>query len=878
MIICRFCGLQFNKVPSIFKHIQSHNIRIDLLSEFHCFHRSCNGVFSSYRNLRSHLYTHIDKNDKSAVELKVSVSVALVSNTNCNFEFQDNNDCNNLESNYTDAEQNSNSSCGNEILILEENLSYDSDSSVNSDSSFDCDNYCNNKKILGRKKDANITPSHCKSQLTDFIAEELSDVYCDPLCTKKDIQTICTFTENIASCEILKNVRERIVEIVRLTNDVTREKDLIEISDLLEIIKDPLSDINTEHKRNLYYKSVGALVPFKSFVMGPGRGPNAQGLEEPRFSTGMYFKIEDILEKLFKLPNVYDTIINYMEKVKIDCANIDAYISYVNGASWQRKLRNFEGKTVIPLSLFLDDFEPNNSLGSHSTLYKMCGVYFSIPALPLELITKLTNNFVTSFHFTDDRKAHGVASALSPVIASLDRLYNEGLNVNINGTIKTIYFCLAYIHSDNLGLNETLGFVDGFNANYYCRFCTAHKDEMHILCNEIPRYLRNVDNYNRDLITNDQAKTGIKHNSTLNNARIDFHVTDIYVGDCLHDMLEGVCKYNTSYILLDFMENQKLFSLQTLNYRVEYFNYGPNDKKNKPTLFTIEKLKERTVKMSGSEMHTFVRYAPLIFGDLVPQNSKPWQLFLYMREILLFITSPKIARDSIDYLKHLIANHNSLFSKLYGNLRPKYHFLTHYPTIIKESGPPVYYWTMRQEAKHKISKQYCKVNSNRKNMLLSLSWKHQMQFCNRILRNEGFENINPIIIPKKRFNLDANETRHVETSVERNIENYVRVEKIKICSFIYMKDSVIITNYDDEGYPEYYAILKILVNIKELSDIIFVCNKLSVEYLHPHFQSHMVKRIKDEVIVSFCDVIVNYPMKLSIAGESEQFVVNRYYF
>jgi hypothetical protein len=43
---------------------------------------------------------------------------------------------------------------------------------------------------------------------------------------------------------------------------------------------------------------------------------------------------------------------------------------------------------------------------------------------------------------------------------------------------------LGFVLGDNLGLNEILGFVQSFNANYSCRFCKIQKDQLKVCCKE----------------------------------------------------------------------------------------------------------------------------------------------------------------------------------------------------------------------------------------------------------------------------------------------------------------------------------------------------------------------------------------------------------
>jgi len=55
----------------------------------------------------------------------------------------------------------------------------------------------------------------------------------------------------------------------------------------------------------------------------------------------------------------------------------------------------------------------------------------------------------------------------------------------------------------------------------------------------------------------------------------------------------------------------------------------------------------------------------------------------------------------LKYLKYLISEHHDMYLSLFNSLKPKHHFLLHYPNIILKTGPLIYLSCMRFEAKHK---------------------------------------------------------------------------------------------------------------------------------------------------------------------------------
>lgn len=67
---------------------------------------------------------------------------------------------------------------------------------------------------------------------------------------------------------------------------------------------------------------------------------------------------------------------------------------------------------------------------------------------------------------------------------------------------QLVYFSLALIIGDNLGLHSILGFTESFMANYPCRFCKCSKIECNYQTVQNDNELRNEDNYSSDIVMN----------------------------------------------------------------------------------------------------------------------------------------------------------------------------------------------------------------------------------------------------------------------------------------------------------------------------------------------------------------------------------------
>lgn len=289
----------------------------------------------------------------------------------------------------------------------------------------------------------------------------------------------------------------------------------------------------------------------------------------------------------------------------------------------------------------------------------------------------------------------GNDKCLETLVNEINKLESEGINISTEGGRFHVHFVLGIILGDNLGLNSLLEFSKSFSANFFCRFCKAHKIVTKSMHEEDLTCLRNIHNYSVDVASSNFMETGIYKESLLNKVT-HFHVTQNFCVDIMHDLFEGICHYDICHILTYFIDTAKLFSLETLNNRKMNFNYGPIEVGNISPPIKIVHLKKRHLKMSAREVMTFVHFLPLIIGDLIPENDEVWALFLLLLQIIDILLSYTFTDHAISHLKQLISKHNSMYVTLFNDsLKPKHHFLVHYPTIIKKSGPPRHYWCFR---------------------------------------------------------------------------------------------------------------------------------------------------------------------------------------
>ena len=94
-----------------------------------------------------------------------------------------------------------------------------------------------------------------------------------------------------------------------------------------------------------------------------------------------------------------------------------------------------------------------------------------------------------------------------------------------------------------------------------------------------------------------------------------------------------------------------------------------------------------------------MRLFPLLFGELL-KNNEYFLHFVSLSEIFLSSMDETFNLDKINIMRIKIDNYLKKYIELYPDdkLKPKQHFLIHYPRAILNFGPPKFYWVMRFES------------------------------------------------------------------------------------------------------------------------------------------------------------------------------------
>lgn len=497
--------------------------------------------------------------------------------------------------------------------------------------------------------------------------------------------------------------------------------------------------LRTEHLRLKYFENCQCYIKPLSFKIGERSSlQKVNTAYQPdlifKKAEGQIVSLRSVFKLFLELPDVYATIIQYME----DETSVSSELlsSFIQGRLWKTIKARFEKDIVVlPVLMYFDDFECCNPLGSKAGIYKIGAVYVSLACIPTDFISLLENIFLAQLFYSSDRSCYGNKKTFNNIIKEFEFLEREGITITVNDKQTKVYFTMVALLGDNLGLNSLLGFQESFSSSFFCRICKTSKEISQTQTTENIASLRTQENYEDD---SSSLSFGIKEICVFHDLP-NFHVTKNISCDLMHDMLEGVLRYDMGHILNYFIHIKKYLTLSQLNKRLELHKFSEADIGSAIPQIKENHIKKKYIVMSASEMLAFVAYFGVIIGDLIPVEDECWELYVILHQILYILLSRVISRNTVLHLSYLIEQHHTLYLNLFEDtLKPKHHIIVHYPSFILNAGPPRYLWSMRYEAFHKILKNTAHAVTSRKNILLTLAIKQQLRFSFKIMSKKGF--------------------------------------------------------------------------------------------------------------------------------------------
>lgn len=667
----------------------------------------------------------------------------------------------------------------------------------------------------------------------------------------------------------------------------------------LSTLKAIVSDFCTKHNLCLNATEIEELASAVCFSNPLTKSIGEQGPLRTAFKRKQYFKdkfqvvepVEYVLDKDSNHTYQYVPLLQSLQQLLSKDGIIDVatncstnsneaaqeYKSFQDGNFFKQILFLSTGELKIGLTLYIDEFEVCNPLGTSRKKHKLCAIYWILGNLPPDQQSSLSSINLSLLCKSNYIKTYGYGKVLEPLLHDLVVLENHGLFLQQTG--KNIKGTVQFVSADNLGAHGLAGFVENFSGEYVCRFCTGRFSDFQtkpVVSSDF--ILRSKESHKEHVkCAEDSGKPclGVKRACVLTKNLSYFDVTTGYPPDILHDLLEGVVPVELAQCL-GVLISKKYFSLNTLNKVILCFPYKGDDKTNRPHIVPQTFLSKNTIGGNAAENWTLLRLLPLMIGDTVPEGESVWEIVLDLKEIVELAVAQIHTEESIGYLQWKISDHRQKYQEAFPNkkLLPKHHYIEHYPHMIRCFGPLVRLWTMRFEAKHSFFKKVAHHTKCFKNVALTLSKKHQLMIAYHLHSSApqklGFEvsgvSRDPLEVLKDEISLPIQQ-------MYPNTKE-VNMAKSAECNGIAYRTGIIVICEFTDGLPVFGQIIRICVLQNSLN---FIVRKF-LAWFRDHYRAFELQPCLTGkmFLITYDDLAEKYPLHDYFIGPLRLVTLKRY--
>lgn len=189
---------------------------------------------------------------------------------------------------------------------------------------------------------------------------------------------------------------------------------------------------------------------------------------------------------------------------------------------------------------------------------------------------------------------------------------------------------------------------------------------------------------------------GIKRDSPFNKLKF-FHVCNPGLPPCVaHDIYEGVLAADLM-LFIHYFVGKKWFSYKTLNFYYNIFQ------KRLKLHCSFPAIQSNSKKLSGNatQNYNFLIVFPLIVNflsnktQIINFNDLVWLAVLNLLEITQIASAHAIKFSEVCHFNYIIQEYLRARKNLFSNikLKPKHHYLSHYPQLTIEFGPLIKLFT-----------------------------------------------------------------------------------------------------------------------------------------------------------------------------------------
>jgi phosphopantetheine adenylyltransferase len=812
-IVCSVPGCHW--IGSLYSSFKSHLScahTILIMRHYHggtqnvcCTVSSCGKVFSSMKACVSHLQTHLNGNDKINCPFNnCSKSYTLSSSFRCHVH---------RVHRHENIPPNNLSHVNVQVTNIPHQIAEVQEIQTVNDPCAAIDMNDLDKKLLNQ-----VAEFYLMLQTKLFLASSTVDIIV------QSVTGIHQQTSAILKDKILNAMHEK----NHLSEDVENAITDIFDGDYYQAIHNPVTGIlRSEKTRRFYYKeSFGFVAPEKHVL-----GKNAKGVQ----SCFHYVSIQSSLKQLLADCNA--------SRVFRMCVPLhdDILRDFYDGSFYTE---HFDSGDVLQLILYQDDFEIVNPLGSAKTIHKITAIYYSVGNIAPEYRSNTDHMQLVLLCKTSDFKYFGASRILTPLYLELK--YLETTKIWLANFLPEMYCKVVAFLGDHLGHHTLAGLSTSFSHGEVCQYCRATLPEIRKL------------GVNQSFVFEDRTEESMVSGCILN--KLESFTTRKQLLPCAaHDFLEGIVAYDLS-LCLKALVKKGWFTEANLLSRLSTVTLCSPESNNKPS-FTL-----KTPKINGKaiQLWELLRFLPL-YVPIKDSSDYVWLMIIEMIEVGQLLFAPTLSTGQVSLLKSIILDYLTSRVQLFPNIpiRPKHHFLTHYPEFILAFGPPIRFWTLRFEAKHRFFKSVCRVSQNYINITHTLSERHQL-FQAYMGRTTRFR----MDIEAKR-NLAISDFSDAIGKHIRSFHNCFPVTAVKASGIFYKEQMVLIIDRINAS----------MVKVGYIVSVLYGCERNSIHFIvkdgiaQKSDCGYFILTISEAITsISLDQLICYFPLNIYTVDQSKQVI------
>lgn len=553
-------------------------------------------------------------------------------------------------------------------------------------------------------------------------------------------------------------IQSNLIDFLKSSNININEEYIEKFSKTLPR-SDILNNIRSEYGRSAFFKKEILHEKPQEIMLG----------QRSEIITKRNISYEKQVSESYHYISIIETLKNIFVHVQMrefiqneNAAGDGLYKSYRDGKQYSQNIFFQKHKNAIRITLYYDDIEVVNPIGTKVVTHKIGCFYYIIQNFSHNFNCHINNIYILLICYKTDIKKYGFKKILEPFVDEIKLLESDGgVKVVYEDQTKfTLRATLVSFAGDTLAAHEIFEFLSP-SCIKFCRMCYISRSEFKTRSVGMDFHLRTPQLHNDDLIkiSNGQIlpkNVGFEKNSILNEIKY-FHITKNYAFDPMHDLLQGICPMEIK-LVLSYLIKKKYFTVEYFNQRINFFRYGSLERKNKPSAnFTLAMLQSNTntIKQKAAQMWLLTRVFNFLIIHKITDNEdlKYLKLISLLCKILEICFSFEVSNYMICSLNELILEHHEMFRELFPdkNMINKHHHIEHYPSCMLEIGPIALMSCMAFERKHQPLKKQISNGCNFKNIPKSICQKQSVLQSMRIsqLGTYKYENITSGVLNNK---------------------------------------------------------------------------------------------------------------------------------